>query len=963
MHLYSQAFVLPLLLSGVFGLRPTRSTGQCRGHCVHEEHPMGDKAGASITISGPSHAVADLTTAANWEMLSCPKAWPAHGASTFRLVCTAEDPSSSCAHVTEQGAVNTIVHMPAECGVGPFARIAAWDAAGDQSVPSEFAREHGLEAGAEVIEATVDHEFQLIPKERGEISFDIRAAHDPRILKRLHTAEDVVLAIRDIPEALNGPYTPSPQPMPTGYPSGNGYAANNFGLKDIGGLFTSIGKDITSVGKDVGKDITSVGKDITSGAKEAATAVSTALSTAIEEASTAIEQLPTIIESHLPSPTDLPGITYNKDTSNGVTILNTGPRNMSIFTTSVGCTFGRTSFDAQIGVNAEFDATLNAGYALKMSGKFPWDIAEFAFAGVLSGSLKAAFDIDMFLNGDMSLDPVQVANLGIIPGLSYPPFFTAGPLIALEFHTEVAIDTQLNARIPFTWEFERLDFVFPPKLAQPQNGAASASHSTASFELSMAPGATSASIGLHMLPKLEFGLDILNGHFGADVYVGVDVDATYSANGTIHEDFSVDGCQEISVGASVLAGVQASAFEFLTVDDPVPLYTKRIPIWSHCTSSVDGPAAAIYDNGDGTYTNAMGDLVNENGQLIDDQGNVIPDEDAGDAAPPPVYDEDGQAVPEDQVIFQNDDGTYEDSQGNPVNQDGQRIAPSGEVMGCDLDTSDLVDDTGNPIAPEDAIFDNGDGTYSNGKCQIVNEDGQPIDQDGNVIDYEPITDENGNEIPPEDVVIDNGDGTYSDAYGNPVDQYGGAIDVDADGNVIPVDLQPSAPLDDSQLPADPQVTSDPEFNVLNPDLLKSLAVDLVDGVPATLPPDVTPFPTTEAPPVTTTSDSPTNETVDAQAPTTTTPASKAPAPTCKPVTQKRSTKRSPTTKPKRKSKKRSKYAKRQHRLSTTRSWSNGTSPVHSRGLGSIIPFGCYPPTLDGMFMPPIYEIGQLTRMF
>ncbi|KZV98090.1 hypothetical protein EXIGLDRAFT_763771 [Exidia glandulosa HHB12029] len=926
MHSYRKALFLSLFTSAAVGVNAASSSA-CRGHCVHESRATKDQAGASVIISGPSHTVSDLTSSADWEMIACPKSWPEDQSTTIRLVCTAEDPSASCAHVTEQGAVNTVVRMPAECGSGPFARIAAWDVASDQSIPSDFAAQHGLKAGAEVVEATVDYKFNQIPEGRGKISFDVRAARDPAIRKRLNTAEDVVLVLRDLEE---------PPAHAPALPQRGAYSSSFEGVADA---------DVVPAA-DFGIHIP--------GLPSVHVPIPTALPTVklpdIPIPTLPSISLPSITVPHIPIPTSLPQIPLpNIDKSDGITVLDL-QRNLSLFNTDIGCHFGRTSFDATISVEADLDVQIYGGYAIKISGSFPSHIAEFALAGVLSGKVHTTFNLDMYLNGDVVLPPKKLLDIGVIPGLSIPGIMKLGPSVALELHTDVMLDIQMNAVIPVTWEFERLDFVFPQRLAQPNNGKGDNSKNTANFHMSMAPGDIQASIGIHLLPKLEFGLNILNDVADAELFVGVDVDATYNGNGTIHEDFSMDGCQDVSIGATVEAGVTASVFSFLTSGEYYPIYTKRDTLWSHCSVGADGPATAIYDNGDGTYSNASGDLVNENGQLIDDQGNVIPDEDAADAAPPPVYDEDGQAVPDDQLIIDNGDGTYEDSEGNPVNKDGQRIADSGAVMGCDLDTSDLVDDQGNPIAPEDAIFDNGDGTYSNGKCQTVNEDGQPIDQDGNVIDYEPITDDQGNEIPPDDVVIDNGDGTYSDAYGNPVDQYGGAIDVDENGNVIPVDLTPQAPLDTSQEPADAEVTDDPEFVALTPDQLKSLAVDLVNGLPATVPPAAStdaPAPTaTETAPVTDTTDAPVETGVATDAPVPTTTA----APTCRPVTAKRSVKNKKRA-AKRSMAKRSKAARSNSTVSAL--------PLQRRTLE----FGCYPPSLGGMYMPPITGVSQLAPFY
>lgn len=129
-------------------------------------------------------------------------------------------------------------------------------------------------------------------------------------------------------------------------------------------------------------------------------------------------------------------------------------------------------------------------------------MTEFALAGVMSGRVSAAFNVDLYLEGDIMLPPKKLADIGVIPGLSIPGIIKLGPSIALELHTTASIDVQLSATIPVTWEFQRLDFVFPQELAQPHSGHGNNSQNTATFEVNLAPGDMQASIGLHLLPKV-----------------------------------------------------------------------------------------------------------------------------------------------------------------------------------------------------------------------------------------------------------------------------------------------------------------------------------------------------------------------------------------------------------------------------------------------------------------------------
>ena len=61
------------------------------------------------------------------------------------------------------------MRLPSHCGTGPFARIAEWDTARDQSIPAGSVadtklklRKRGLPV--EVVQATLDYDFALIPE-------------------------------------------------------------------------------------------------------------------------------------------------------------------------------------------------------------------------------------------------------------------------------------------------------------------------------------------------------------------------------------------------------------------------------------------------------------------------------------------------------------------------------------------------------------------------------------------------------------------------------------------------------------------------------------------------------------------------------------------------------------------------------------------------------------------------------
>jgi len=165
--------------------------------------------------------VADLSQAAGWEILDCPTDW-SKGSVDVRLVCTTSDPEANCHHVIEEGAENTIVRLPANCGAGPFARVAQWTVSTDQSIPPGSVADRKLRRRnltPEVVAAKLDYRFTAIPADRGTVSFDVVAAHHADIKDEIKRS--------NVARALHGQGT-----GPSAVKSGSASSAD-FGFPDI----------------------------------------------------------------------------------------------------------------------------------------------------------------------------------------------------------------------------------------------------------------------------------------------------------------------------------------------------------------------------------------------------------------------------------------------------------------------------------------------------------------------------------------------------------------------------------------------------------------------------------------------------------------------------------------------------------------------------------------------------------
>ncbi|KAF7344678.1 hypothetical protein MVEN_01628100 [Mycena venus] len=153
------------------------TTGQCSYDLPTTNN---GSASGTMTIWGAEDAISDITTAADWQILGCD---PNALSQDIRLVCTSDDPNSSCSHLyASAGAVNKIVRLPENCGSSAFARIAnAW-VPEDQSIPASIAKRLVRRDGStpQVKALTIDTNFDAVDYSKtGPVNIAIQGANVP----------------------------------------------------------------------------------------------------------------------------------------------------------------------------------------------------------------------------------------------------------------------------------------------------------------------------------------------------------------------------------------------------------------------------------------------------------------------------------------------------------------------------------------------------------------------------------------------------------------------------------------------------------------------------------------------------------------------------------------------------------------------------------------------------------------
>ncbi|KAJ7713672.1 hypothetical protein B0H16DRAFT_1341201 [Mycena metata] len=802
-------FLLLLPFAAAFVRAANDWSVKCQGECSYDTNGTKGRAFASVSlVADKSQVLSDITSAASWELLDCPADWSS-GSKDVRLVCVADDPTQDCNDVTEGGAVDTLVRLPEDCGTGPFARIATWGVSTDQTIPAGSTAASKLKLRkrgappAQVMAATLDWKLGEVPASRGTVKLELKASNTAATHSQITSAAPLQVQL----ELSWTARRMRPQMPP----------------RQLEPLSTARRTRPQMPPRPL---------------EPSSTARRMPPQTPPEQLEMPLQLPPGQSETQRRTPPRTP-LQQLEVTANNINIGQNGALdtisvkdNFPLFDTSLSCNIGLFGFDATVNANVDLDAQMNVGFAILMNGTVvPPAIDKFGLAAAVSGYANGTINISALLSGDIDSGNIPVFKAGL-PGLSLPGLFTLGPEAEIDVSAGAGFDVNADVAVPITWNFPLLDFVIPPTEGN-ATGDATQSDTSVDFSASFTPGTLNANADVHVIPTLNFGIDALAGFAKAEVFVSADVDGSLDMNSTIADDFSMDGCVTMSTGINVNAGARGTFLKFFNDATTIPIFNKRAQLFQKCFGADDGPASAVLDNGDGTFTNAAGDLVNENGELIDDTGAVIPDDAAAppDEDVPPIVDEKGNPIPDDTVSIDNGDGTFEDGLGNPSTTDGQLIDDKGNLLGSEVDLTNIQDDNSTAIAPDDVILENEDGTFTANDGSQLDADGVPVDANGLVTGagMEDVVDENGAAIDPDDLIIDNEDGSYSDFFGNLVDQWGGAIDIANDTTVIPVTLAPQAVLQQPNQTDDAFNAAAPgNFTIKTQDEIKQIA----SGTPA-----------------------------------------------------------------------------------------------------------------------------------
>ncbi|CCA68979.1 hypothetical protein PIIN_02839 [Serendipita indica DSM 11827] len=553
----------------------------------------------AINTENPS-SLSDITAAAGWDIIECDP--DSVGPQDVRLVCT--DRSKNCDQLFEGGEENTIVKLPDSCAGGPFARVVKSWIPDNQTLPARLAKR---QLDDPVRALTLDFDFAQIPVSKGRIWVTASATNSrtqrdaitrsatKRSIRHATRAGHANAMIRDFVEASQKRnQTAKPR---RGFFDGIKDAFNG-AVDAVKGAAQQVGDALQGAGNTVANGVQDAAHTVADGVQDAAEAVQDGIHKAGDSIGDIVETAAGAVSDFVHSLDDATG--FNETLSKNFHVIDID-QSFPVFSASIDCPSSGVvpALGAGVSVSAAVQAKLDAEVGFIVTGSIvPPQIDDLAFTSVLRGKLGATFDVKANAKGTFDTGAVPLLQTGL-PGLSFPGILTVGPSISLNAQAKAYLGITADINIASSMDIPQINLVFPP--SQGQNAAQVVPGET---PINVKVGASAELQGraeVHLVPRLDIGVTILEGAAKTTVFLNVDgsagLDFTLSAgadvtpvSGTIEDPvLSLSDVQKkfggsvgADLGVSVNAGATAALVPFFDQTVSVELFSKKFPLFKAC---------------------------------------------------------------------------------------------------------------------------------------------------------------------------------------------------------------------------------------------------------------------------------------------------------------------------------------------------------------------------------------------
>ncbi|KAL0960598.1 hypothetical protein HGRIS_005630 [Hohenbuehelia grisea] len=476
----NSAFSLILILSAISGSQAFSDLHPCfSGVCSFDLSRTNPGTQGSVTLSGDSNAISDITEVTGWTVLNC---HPTEVVQKIRIVCTS--PGKGCDHLDlDGGAEGKIIRLPQTCSKTPFVRVVKTWVHEDQSIPRVFVNQLDRREVVPVVRGLeFDADFDAIDHtKRGKVYIDFEAESKPKNLSGIATLSGTKREIeiqelhrrgwRDAWEYAKQKLTRAKNVVVMGV---------RFPMHGLGGAVEECAQFIANNRPDFCDVIESTG------------------SQAQDFSDNGIH-------------TEFP-FKINKE--------------VPLISGSVEC--GPVKASGDININLDGDLLF------RISSKRPLDVAKRTlvprdadFTSVtasVTGEIGATLDINANIAAEWDSNEQHLFHVGI-PGLDLG-VFTIGPMLQLRARAVAKLNIDANAQFGVRYNMKNVQVTLPPKPGQSIFEVESVQK-----PLTLSAGGSvhsEASIELHVIPRIVIGITMAADKLHSDVFVDVDLFAKAS---------------------------------------------------------------------------------------------------------------------------------------------------------------------------------------------------------------------------------------------------------------------------------------------------------------------------------------------------------------------------------------------------------------------------------------------------
>ncbi|KAJ6546619.1 hypothetical protein B0H10DRAFT_1852028 [Mycena sp. CBHHK59/15] len=266
------------------------------------------------------------------------------------------------------------------------------------------------------------------------------------------------------------------------------------------------------------------------------------------------------------------------------------------------------AFDAS--VTADVDACVVANITLAVSAVGTVIPANFTKLGVVVGldaNLEGTLKVASSASATLDSGTIDLFSIGI-PAEKVTRILSIGPTFKIQGDVSAKLDVDLDLEVDLSYCISNAKLFYPPSPFNTPSGKFTPNNSP--LNLSVSPAlASSATLEVHIIPRLDFGITAIGGVATATVFVDFDtsssltlsLDASASGSGNISTSgvtvsnktsTSVDGCVDIGAGLAINAGATGEFFGLFDVNPQANLFTKNFDFFKKCFGSQTSNASS-----------------------------------------------------------------------------------------------------------------------------------------------------------------------------------------------------------------------------------------------------------------------------------------------------------------------------------------------------------------------------------